>query len=159
MSDSTANPFASPRASAGADRERFVPDWAVLRLLADDRTEDVVVDDTADTQLYGRRHARDLEAEQADSARKQGLEPVVYQAVYWMCFVYAPVVPLQTCYVIKRRANARVSPASVFKEQDRYRLVAAPWDHNQTLSQGKWGLLGLLAVMGPVVGLLIAALS
>src|SRR5437870_5261889 len=77
-------------------------DAVVRRLIAGQDTEDIVVYDVSDCQLYGRRRYRRLTGESAQSAAAAGCRAEVYQSVYWLTLVYFPVKPLGVYLVLPR---------------------------------------------------------
>ncbi|PNY37705.1 hypothetical protein C2E31_06385 [Rhodopirellula baltica] len=62
-----------------------------------------VFGDVADVNLYGFKHRRTLAGTAAQKMIDAGLEPTVRQAVEWWCFVFVPVLPLDTRIVASYR--------------------------------------------------------
>lgn len=75
------------------------------QLIAGDSTEEFVVYDVSDRQVYGCKHKSKLKFSLAKLAVASGYIPVAYQAIHWWCFVYIPVVPLGTYVVLDRIGN------------------------------------------------------
>ena len=106
---------------SGADR-----DATIRRLIAGRDTEDIVVYDVSDCQLYGRRCRQRLAGELAQAAEAAGCEPVVYQSVYWFTLAYIPFKPLGTYLVLPRQTCD--DPDG---DAEQYRAVRLPMDWGQ----------------------------
>src|SRR5690606_38968616 len=95
------------------------------RLVRGENVEEFRVYDVSDRILYGSKDRRELPDPLATLARSSGLEPVVYQSIYWFCIVFIPFYPLGTYSVI---------PYADFDEEDdaeRYRGIRIEWDWKQ----------------------------
>lgn len=101
-------------------------DNLVRQLIAGVDTEDIVVYDVSDCQLYGKKHYRRLTGELEHAAEAAGCRPEVYQSVYWWTLVYFPVKPLGTYLVLPRRECD--DPDG---DADQYRAVKLPMDGRQ----------------------------
>jgi len=101
-------------------------DSLVRQLIAGVDTEDIVVYDASDCQLYGKKHYRRLTGELEHAAEAAGCRPEVYQSIYWWTLVYFPVKPLGTYLVLFRRECD--DPDG---DADQYRAVKLPMDRGQ----------------------------
>lgn len=101
-------------------------DRLVRQLIAGVDTEDIVVYDVSDCQLFGRKHYRRLTGELAHAAEAAGCRPEVYESVYWWTLVYFPVKALGTYLVMPRQECD--DPDG---DADQYRAVKLPMDWGQ----------------------------
>ena len=101
-------------------------DALVDQLIVGAETEEIVVYDVSDCQLYGRKLRRQLSGSLARRAEVAGCLPEVYQSVYWLTFVGLPVKPLGTFLVLPRQICD--DPDG---DADQYRALRIPMDWRQ----------------------------
>lgn len=103
------------------------PTDLLSRLVHGDNVEEIRIYDVSDCILHGSKHSHELQEPLATMARSNGLEPIVYQSVYWFCIVFIPFWPLGTNLII---------PYADFDEEDdaeRYRGIRIEWDWKQVV--------------------------
>ena len=127
-------------------------DMTVIRqLIAGLDTEDIVVYDVSDCQLYGWKHLHRLHGEIAQAAAAAGCLPEIYQSIYWLTLVYFPVKPLGTYVVLPRQTCD--DPDG---DADQYRAVRIPMDWWQVALHYMIALSLVLGLVGIVLGWLSA---
>jgi hypothetical protein len=112
--------------AVGPDVREPEVDSLIRQLISSVDTEDIVVYDVSDCQLFGRKHYRRLTGELAQAAEVAGCRPEVYQSVYWWTLVYFPVKPVGTYLVMPRQECD--DPDG---DADQYRAVKLPMDWDQ----------------------------
>jgi hypothetical protein len=123
------NPYAAPALIAGRHPEAI--DASVIeRLVTGSGTEDLVVYDVSDHQLYGQKHRQLLSGDAARRAAEAGFDGKVYQSVLWWCLVVIPVFPLGVYAVIPKTICD--DPDG---DADQYRVVRLQWDYRQVVFQ------------------------
>ena len=134
-------PFESP----AAEKPLVAPpitDAIVRRLIDDTDTEPLVFYDVSDCQIYGHKHRRKLSGALASEAQSAGCVPVVYQGVLWFCFVFVPVWPLGTYFIMPcAECDAPLDDA------ERFRGIRAKWDLAQVVTH-YWVLAAHVLVAG-----------
>ena len=119
------NSYESSKMIASPTNGAITPE-IIERLIEGDGTEDFVIYDVSDHQLYGWKDQRSLSGDFANRATEAGCDPIVYQCVLWWCFVYIPVVPLGTFAVIPK-----LECDDPDGDADQYRGIRIEWDWQQ----------------------------
>jgi hypothetical protein len=104
----------------------LITDAVVQRLISGLETEEIVVYDVSDCQLYGEKHYRKLTGQWAQAAEQAGCEAEVYQSIYWWTLAYIPIWPKGTFQVIRLRVCD--DPDG---DADKYRAIRVPMDRWQ----------------------------
>lgn len=121
-----------------------ITDEIVRQLITGEGTEDLVISDLADCQLYGWKYRRRLTNEQRESAIHHGFDPVVYQSIYWWTIAGFPVNPRQSYYVLPYRESVDGL------DTDRYRCLVSPQQAWQVATHFGLGI-GILVVIGTLI--------
>lgn len=147
------NPYKSPVAtepSTGPPLSAAGPDEAIIRrLIAGVDTEEIVVYDVSDWQLYGRRQSRALTGELAQAAKAAGFRCAVYQSVYWSTLAFFPIKPLGTYLVLPPEECD--DPNDPHRDADQYRAVRVPMDWRQVAFHYTVAFAFLVATVGVVL--------
>ncbi|OWK44955.1 hypothetical protein [Fimbriiglobus ruber] len=128
-------------------RSEVADEEKILRLIAGVGTEEIVVYDVSDCQLYGRKWRCRLSGAVARRAETAGYRPEVYQSVYWLTLVYLPVKPLGTFLVLPRQ-----SCDDPDGDAEQYRALRLSMDWRQVVCHY---VVAVLLVLG-TIGVLLA---